>query len=319
MIRKAPALGSIARRRWFLHAVSTCVVWASQTLAGPPSALATPASPVALAAPDDDAWAPPAVPALPLVCPAGSRAQRRREGSTTAHRCLRRRDHVAHGPYLRLRRDGSVDEHGAFRDGKRHGPWLHRFRFSSDAGSYVDGVRQGRWRTTLDDGCWHQLSYLDGRLHGPLRKHLADGTVVERQGWEHGAGHGAWDGTWPGGRRRFVGSFDHGARVGRWQRWHADGALAEDATWIAGRLHGAWRSLWPNGQLQEVGGYDRGQRVGLWRGYHPSGALLYEARFADDDTLGEASWRDDALSAADAAEDDAPSAPPPAPSPPGKP
>ena len=178
-------------------------------------------------------------------------------------------------------RHGHLVEAGVLREGLREGPWLHRFSFSADLGSYRGGQKHGRWLTRLDDGVWQSVEHHDGALHGELRKYTAAGACTELQRHKSGRPHGVWAGTWPGGGPRLHGGHDDsGHRHGLWRTWHEDGSLAEERHYRYGRAHGPFRSAWPGGGVAEEGRFDDGERSDEWRVYDLEGAVIWRARYA---------------------------------------
>ncbi len=166
------------------------------------------------------------------------------------------------------------------REGRREGPWLHRFSFSTDLGSYLGDRKQGRWLTRLDDGVWQSVEHHAGALHGELRKYTAAGVCTELQRHKAGRPDGVWSGIWPGGGRRLQGGHDGaGQRHGPWRTWHQDGALAEERHYRHGRAHGPFRSDWPSGGVAEEGRYEDGERSDEWRVYDVDGAVVWRARY----------------------------------------
>ena len=84
---------------------------------------------------------------------------------------------------------------GAFRNGKKHGPWVEEVRVdgklhSTEEGSYVDGKRQGHWvrrmtRKTGVAGYVQEGPYVDGNRHGLWTTRFTTGTVRTSR-WVHG-------------------------------------------------------------------------------------------------------------------------------------
>lgn len=94
--------------------------------------------------------------------------------------------------------DGAVHE-GTFVNGIRHGRWTERYDDGAvHEGVYVAGKRQGRWTEREPDGNVAEGPYVDDESHGRWALRFADGRAVE--------------GT-------YVGDNPHG----RWTLRHADG------------------------------------------------------------------------------------------------
>ncbi len=232
-------------------------------------------------------------------CPKGTRPQVQRSGGRArVEQCVRRSDGVQHGPYLRLKRNGSVAETGRYQEGERDGPWMHRFLLSSDSGSYTAGVKQGKWITKLDTGERHELHYLDGKLHGELRKFDARGKALEHERYADGEPDGAWSGLWSDGRKRYEGRYAAGKRVGLWRWWYEDGSVEREVAYVDGLEQGPARLNWPGGAPWERGSYDHGERDGLWIGSLDDGSELYRGQWRKGEQIGSWVWPADGDAAA---------------------
>ncbi len=61
--------------------------------------------------------------------------------------------------------NGNIEQHGFFKDKKLHGTWTY-FNTSGEkvsVGSYVNGVKTGKWRFKNDDGV-KEVNYVNGKV-----------------------------------------------------------------------------------------------------------------------------------------------------------
>jgi TonB family protein len=72
------------------------------------------------------------------------------------------------------------------------------------------------------------------------------------------------------------GTFDNGARTGRWIGWYPNGQKRSEGEYVANRRVGEWTEWYPNGQVESTGKYYRGLPSGIHKTYHSNGALARE-------------------------------------------
>ena len=154
---------------------------------------------------------------------------------------------------------------------------------STEEGTYVEGIRSGRWITRYKDGNVYECTY-DGASG------LKNGPSVER----NNRGIEIWKGF-------YVDGASQGHHVYR----NSDGSLREEGPVVAGKRHGLWvgrdkhgnetkghyvddkkHGKWVEGirhyKLDDVfdsrfvgeGEYVEGRKHGLWVYHHPSGDML---------------------------------------------
>jgi hypothetical protein len=77
---------------------------------------------------------------------------------------------------------------GAYREGQRHGHWVHRFPngLKEGEGRYLEGKEDGKWTYWYEDGRKEgEGSYVGGQLHGRWVFYLPDGQQREAN-FHHG-------------------------------------------------------------------------------------------------------------------------------------
>lgn len=88
------------------------------------------------------------------------------------------------------------------------------------------------------------------------------------------------------GQRWFIGEYERGKRVGRWQEFWPDGTPRFSGTYKDDRLEGVEYWYQPDGAVEWVVERRGGVRVGMERWYWPSGVLRREGPFVDGDKDG---------------------------------
>ena len=61
--------------------------------------------------------------------------------------------------------NGNIEQHGFFKDKKLHGTWTYYNEEGEKVsiGSYVNGVKMGKWRFKNDDGV-KEVNYVNGKV-----------------------------------------------------------------------------------------------------------------------------------------------------------
>jgi len=98
---------------------------------------------------------------------------------------------------------GGVIE-GEYVDGKRHGPWRHRFA-------------DGRVRS--------EMEYVAGELTGPVTWYRSTGGLLQKGAFVGDEKHGFWQRWTASGVLIDEGEFDHGTKTGEWVYYAPDGSV----------------------------------------------------------------------------------------------
>ncbi len=133
-------------------------------------------------------------------------------------------------PMLREGRAGIVVLEGteAFSDGewRKHGDFIFRDDRGSEIarGSYIDGLEEGAWSQTLEDGSRAQGQMSKGSKTGEWRYLHANGTAQD------------------------VGHYDRGLRTGVWLSFRSDGTKLREGVYENGELKGEATFYLPDGK-----------------------------------------------------------------------
>ncbi|MCP4809490.1 MAG: hypothetical protein GY913_17420 [Proteobacteria bacterium] len=180
--------------------------------------------------------------------------------STDVEACIDA-DGELHGPWRRL--DGEdISAEARFDHGVRTGLYssFHADGGTHVAGRYVDGNKDGLWRSTRsdrlndweerwDDGelAWRSEYGIDGELrseirfesgerHGVATWYHQDGTPRTRLEYDRGHKHGVAIRWHADGQLESMGSYDQDVRDGSWFAWDRDGGLVSEEVWKLGAL-----------------------------------------------------------------------------------
>jgi len=157
-------------------------------------------------------------------------------------------------------------------------------------GYLVDGARAGVWKGWDESGArrFHG-EFKDYRRVGPWVSYGAGVRTVTQGSYDDvGRRHGTW--ATYGAQRdlRMLARFDHGVRVGAFERFTRGGKLVERTTYKDGLRDGLSikKSTGAKG-LVEQGNWSAGKRLGPWQFYHPDGALKRAGEYLDGREQGE--------------------------------
>jgi uncharacterized protein len=135
-------------------------------------------------------------------------------------------------------RDGSLHRDETYRRGKEDG---HAVEYDSlgnviNEGDYVDGLKSGQWKLTINDHT-EQGEYVDGERNGN------------------------WVWYYENGNKAFEGEFAVGIPVGKHKYWHHNGVVKMKGAYEAGELDGPWQYFDETGLLIVETEYDQGRAV----------------------------------------------------------
>ena len=175
------------------------------------------------------------------------------------------------GPFKRFHNNGQVSQEGQFLDGQLHGKrtW-HACEEPTDEEMLGEGMSPKVRRSEMD--------YDKGRVMA-VRHYDADSRRILPTGEpypERPALVPDEAELQPGVGWVLATVDKQGRRNGTWQRWHDNGAQAESAEYVHNVRHGPSTLFHENGKKAEEGSYEQGEREGLWRAWDESGALVRE-------------------------------------------
>ena len=154
-----------------------------------------------------------------------------------------------------------------------------------EAGTLIDGKKNGHWIERYAKGFVFEGPYRDGVKHGPWVLRSPDGSVGAEGRFVTGKRHGRWIERGPLmlGRikldRSFVneGPYVNGRKHGRWTEKRSGGFVA-NGLYANGKKNGYWIERWPKGSVHK-GSYMGGKKYGRWiertsGGYVDAGSYL---------------------------------------------
>ncbi len=157
---------------------------------------------------------------------------------------------ASRGPLGMLRLDGDYElswpggkfaVKGRYEGGLRAKRWVFRRPSGQESASgrfNRDGLEDGEWTITPEDGKPQRVVYTAGVWEGPTshwtRFYWGDGATLRAEGRiDQGLPVGPWTFWWPNGQRQVQGEYVRGRAQGAWSFWHSDGT--PDEWMISGR------------------------------------------------------------------------------------
>ena len=167
---------------------------------------------------------------------------------------------------------------GTFVAGKRNGEWLRKHSAESEAGQFVDGLRNGLSIVRNERGQVIEISsYEDGKLSGYRMVRNFRGELLREGIYVNGRKNGEWIyGRLHGFTEQ--GPYVNGMRNGDWVVRY-EGATFAEGPYVNDRRHGNWLYRHSDGSVAQ-GLFASGKRDGTWILRHPSGhteTLQYQA------------------------------------------
>ncbi|MFY2559304.1 SAF domain-containing protein [Corallococcus terminator] len=128
-------------------------------------------------------------------------------------------------------------------DGRRHGPlraW-HRMKPELEQeGAYADGQRTGVWKSWMAGVATIELTYVDGKPHGPLLAREPDGTTDAQGDFMNGRREGLWKIRVRERDEQLHATFSQGLPHGTWKWIKADGSVSRQLDFEKGIAQGAF-------------------------------------------------------------------------------
>lgn len=123
----------------------------------------------------------------------------------------------------------------------------------------------------------HQLSTLQGVLHGELQSFAPNGQTLQRAQYRNGVMHGLSE-YFDGPRLQMQQAFVDGVAHGPTKIFDAAGHLAAELNYVQGKLEGEAR-YFTQGRLVRRASYRAGQLDGVVEDFGVDGALLQRSRY----------------------------------------
>jgi antitoxin component YwqK of YwqJK toxin-antitoxin module len=159
--------------------------------------------------------------------------------------------------------------------------WWHANAAVEKQGTFVAGLRDGRWQTWFDNGqLMLDVTYALDKETGPARGYFRDGKLRFEGAYVDGAEDGEWTTYHGDGTIASRGRYARGKKTGRWIYNYAGGVKKEEGDYEDGAPSGVWTSYHPNGTRAAEGAYASGKRDGTWTYWRPDGSPWRSERFA---------------------------------------
>ncbi|MEM6676074.1 MAG: hypothetical protein AAF726_24710 [Planctomycetota bacterium] len=208
------------------------------------------------------------------------------------------RDDVPHGLVRQWRRVGVLAREGRFDQGQRDGLWREYAKNGQlvTQSIYARGALVGSRQSWFPSGQPNYAEqYENGKLSGRRQVWDRAGILVLDEAYQDGELHGRWSDFHPSdGDPREWGTYEHGVRVGQWQRGSASGVVLATVQYEAGVLQGEARTWSDNGNLIEECVYEDGQKTGPSRTWFADGTPQSEGRLENGRRVGRWTyWKSD--------------------------
>ncbi len=175
--------------------------------------------------------------------------------------------------------DGRVLSEYGYRNGKRHGPYVHFTETGGvrSEGQYADGNLDGMQRVYGDDGVTTEIPYRNGQRHGVERSTFPDGSVAIEAPWVDGLQDGPVNFYFENGSIQASIPFYRGKRQGVMKTWYEHGQLQGDETYQDDVRNGRSEFYTPDGTPSMTFNFRDDAMDGVQTWYHPNGEKSREA------------------------------------------
>lgn len=183
-------------------------------------------------------------------------------------------------------------------DGKEQGYWEHynpNGKYTTK-GEYVDGLRDGIWKSISDDGILihnglyknderveflpldeSKKLFIPRKLSGEDSRYskwnkeqpIVDGERINQYNVETGLKDGLWETYHTNGKLDSKIGYKNGDYEGIYQTFHINGKIQYDGQTKNGEFDGLWKQYYITGQLKNIGEYNDGKSTGIWKWYYP--------------------------------------------------
>lgn len=110
-----------------------------------------------------------------------------------------------------------------------------------------------------------QVSYLEGKKHGPSKKWFANGTASFEANYIHGKRNGEARSWWRDGTTRSLSNYINGTAHGLQRQWYRSGALFKEISLSDGKEEGLQKAWRENGKIYNNYEAKNGRIFGLKR------------------------------------------------------
>lgn len=170
------------------------------------------------------------------------------------------------GQFIALFEDGTTQQSGMIKDGKRSGTWIINFADGTkqEVGYYKDDMYyvSNAWSP---EGAPRVVNGM-----GTYETYHEDGTVSE------------------------TGLVQDGLREGKWVSYRPDHSVLLDYMYINGKLEGDYKAYFENGEINIEGVFQSGKRTGPWKWYREDGSMESDITFANGEKDGVQNFYDEA-------------------------
>ena len=198
------------------------------------------------------------------------------------------KDGKKEGPWIVWYANGQKNGEGAYKDGKQEGAWnfWHEDGKKMSEGTLKDGKRDGIWKFK-DPFAEYDYTYKDGVVIAERYLTPVDLRVVfEREGKAYFADSNLpFSGTAVGwhanGQKAMEVNYQDGKFEGQNILWHPNGQKAGEAIFKDGNPDGIHKSWHDNGTKNNEVTYKDGKREGIYTAWHENGKTRLEGTYKD--------------------------------------
>jgi len=145
--------------------------------------------------------------------------------------------------------------------GRKQGYWEETQKSAyTEKGHYVDGLRQGVWKTYYIDGTlWSEGTYLNDMRHGLWKHYYEDGVTLSKEF-----------------------HYLNGQLYGSFKGYDKDGTLSLEEHYLNGERHKFSKSYYPDGTISsETEYFEKGDSFNLQ--YYPGGTISSATYYYSDE------------------------------------
>jgi len=202
---------------------------------------------------------------------------------------------LAYGVWVVKDPDGRVLRRVELRADAPDGVWeeLHPDGRTAAMGQMRGSARVGEWTRYYPNGNKQEVcEYVNGELHGTLRRWNEVGELTVEGEYRNGRRTGVWREFYPDGKTLRIERNYSGDEVldGPQREFDRNGELIKEETYVRGVRHGLYREWHEAGRIAVEGNYDNGTQVGEWVYYWFNGNRRQERHY-DDQGNPKGTWR----------------------------
>ena len=214
------------------------------------------------------------------------------------------------GNFKEWNANGTLKTSGAYKEGKRSGPWEFRYFVTDQVyqeinyenglrkgvfkeylpdstlvlnGMYANDLKNGKWEYFFETGAKDMTgNFVDDLQDGKWSFWYPNGQLYYEGNFIKGGKDGFWQFFYKTGETWKEGSYKINLREGEWTTWFENGQEAMKGNYLQDKENGVWSAWFENGQLKDEGAYDMAKMKGNWKGWYPNGKKRYQGNYTND-------------------------------------